>query len=280
MKKILFLTTLICFILGCSYQNKPKSDPIVATPTKPKNIASWIKDFPNINDSTAFIHSLKQSFEFHIDESPVQKEQEKITAFEKVKLYGSDKIYYIIEYDYVVGSGATSPWKYQFLLNTKGDLVKILAGYRFEVVSIFPNENPFLMLVLRTSKGNGGHEIYKVQSDTLINIYEGYFDYNLRTYDAHEDNKICKPNELNLTVKDYNKDGVNDISFKGNYVLISGLTPEGIWYDVYTKNGKTFTYSVDNPFKIFPVEFIFLYDKKTGYFKAKEDYAKKYEQYD
>ncbi|MDW9378702.1 hypothetical protein [Chryseobacterium sp. JV558] len=50
----------------------------------------------------------------------------------------------------------------------------------------------------------------------------------------------------------------------------------GFWYDNTTIDGKEINYSIDNPFKKIPVEYIFLYDQKTGHFKAKEDYAEKY----
>ena len=47
-------------------------------------------------------------------------------------------------------------------------------------------------------------------------------------------------------------------------------------FDSETINGKTITYSEENPFKKIPVEFVFLYDKQTGHFKEKENYTKKY----
>jgi hypothetical protein len=56
----------------------------------------------------------------------------------------------------------------------------------------------------------------------------------------------------------------------------TGQTKNGDWFDTETINGKEVTYSIDNPFKKIPVEFIFLYDKQTGHFKAKENYTEKY----
>ena len=235
-----------------------------------------VDDFPTIKDTAKFISDLRQNFKLEVDESPFQKANEKITTFKKVKIYGSDNDYFFIEYDYKDGCGAAFPYKYQLLLTTNGKLVKTLSGQRFEFVEIFKNKSPFLMTVIGTSKGNGGHEIYKISADTLENVYDGYFDYDVQTYDAHEDSKIYEPNELTLKIKDFNKDGFNDISFNGKIVLIQGRTKDGVWFDTETINGKEVTYSIDNPFNKISVEFIFLYDKQTGHFKAKENYTEKY----
>ncbi|MFT4523695.1 MAG: hypothetical protein ACI8ZN_002650 [Bacteroidia bacterium] len=119
----------------------------------------------------------------------------KITAYKKVKIYGSYEDYFFIEYDY--GCGSAFPWKYQLLLTTEGYLIETLSGLRFEFVEIYKNENPFLITVTATSKGNGGHELYKISADTLENVYESNLDYFARTYDAHEDNNLSSINILN-----------------------------------------------------------------------------------
>lgn len=164
------------------------------------------------------------------------------------------------------------PWKYQLLLTKEGKLVKTLTAQRFELVKIFPNQPPLLLVLMATAKGNGGHELYKVTGDTLENVYEGYDEYNVKTYDSHQENIVYKPNELILTIKDHNNDGYNDLSFKGDVLFIQGQTENGVWYDNEIINGKTVTYSADHPFKKIPVEFIFLYDHQSGRFKAKENY--------
>lgn len=277
MKTLLTLIILTLTTFGCSNKQTPKDEKSTVTETQVTDtIFKQVADFPIIKDTTKFIADLRQIFELEVDESPVQKANEKITTFKKVKIYGSDSDYFFIEYDYKVGCGAAFPYKYQLLLTTNGKLVKTLSGQRYEFIEIFKNENPFLMTVVGTSKGNGGHELYKISADTLENVYEGYFDYDVQTYDAHEDNKIYEPNELTLKVKDVNNDGFNDISFYGKTVLIQGQTKNGDWFDTETINGKEVTYSIDNPFKKISVEFIFLYDKQTRHFKSKENYTKKY----
>ncbi len=277
MKMLLTLTILTLTTFGCSNKQTPKDEKLTVTETQVTDtIFRQVADFPTIKDTTKFIADLRQIFELEVDESSVQKTNEKITTFKKVKIYGSDNDYFFIEYDYKAGCGAAFPYKYQLLLTTYGKLVKTLSGQRYEFIEIFKNENPFLMTVVGTSKGNGGQELYKISADTLENVYEGYFDYDIQTYDANEDNKISEPNELTLKVKDFNNDGFNDISFHGKIVLIQGQTKKGDWFDTETINGKEVTYSVDNPFKKIPIEFIFLYDKQSGHFKAKENYTEKY----
>ncbi|MFI2743368.1 hypothetical protein ACG2LH_11560 [Zhouia sp. PK063] len=278
MKTLLILIILTLTTFGCANKQTPKNEKLPETKSQEKTntIFRQVANFPTIKDTTKFIADLRQIFKLKVHESPVQKENEKITAYKKVKIFGSEKDFIFIEYDWNVGSMAEFPWKYQLLLTTDGKLVKTLSGQRFEFITIFPNNSPFLMIVTATAKGNGGHEIYKISADTLENVYEGYYNYDIKTYDAHEDNTIYEPNELALKVEDFNNDGFNDISFNGKIVFIRGQTKNGDWFDSETENGKTTTYSVDNPFKKIPIELIFLYDKKTGHFKAKENFNEKY----
>ena len=269
-KTVIILSVFALVISGC----KPKTTS--TSPIVESDFAMILLDFPTIKDTALFISNLRQTFNLEIYESLVQQESEKITIFKRVKLYGSNEDYFFIEYDWKAGSMAEYPYKYQLLLTTDGKLVKTFSAQRYDFVQIFPNQNPFLLIVVATAKGNGGHEIYKVSVDTLENVYEGYYDYKVRTYDAHQDESIYEPCELNLKIKDYNNDGFNDIAFVGKIVLIQGLTKNGIWFDSEIINGDTITYSVDNPFEKIPIEFIFLYNKATGHFKAKEDYAEIY----
>jgi hypothetical protein len=78
-------------------------------------------------------------------------------------------------------------------------------------------------------------------------VYEGYYDYNVQTYDAHEDGKVYQPHELKLAISDINNDGLNDIIFKGEVI-----------HEEKSKRPQ-------------PVAFVFLFDKLSGHFKAKEN---------
>lgn len=278
MKTLLMFMILALAAFDCTDKQAPGVEKlyVIEPEAKPDATFRQVADFPTIKDSTEFISDLRQIFGLEVDESPAQKQNEKITIYEKVQIYGSDNDYIFIEYDYGDGCGAAFPWKYQLLLTTDGKLVKTLSGLRFEFIEIFKNKNPFLLSVFSTSKGNGGHSLYQITADTLEDVYDCDLDYFVRTYDAHEDNSINEPEELTLKIKDFNQDGFNDISFNGKIVYIQGKTKNGDWFDSEKIKGKTITYSVDNTFKKIPVEFIFLYDKETGHFKAKENYTKKY----
>ncbi len=226
-----------------------------------------INTYPAIMDTAVFIQELKETFDLSIENTNL--EIEVITAFQKVKVFGSNETYYLIEYDYKIGSGAGYPWKYQLVLDETGKLIQLFSAQRCELVEVFPNENPFLLILNVTYKGNGYHELYVVQADTLENVLES----DINTYDIHEDMQIYRPGELTLTINDWNKDGVNDLSFKGNIIFLSGITDDGLDYDVTVIDGKSIPFTVDNPFKVKPVELIFLYNEKTKHFSAKEDYS-------
>ncbi|MEZ4799747.1 MAG: hypothetical protein R2809_08245 [Flavobacteriales bacterium] len=273
---ILIIVSLIAF--GCANNQTTEVDmlPDKKNQEKVDNIFHQVEDFPTIKDTAVFIADLKQFFGLDVDESNAQKELEEITTYEKVKLFGSDKEYFLLEYDYKVGCGAAYPYKYQIILDTKGHLVKVLNGLRYEFIEIFKGENPFLLVVSSTSKGNGGHDLFKLTNDTLENVFDNNQGYSVLTYDAHEDNAVNEPCELNLKIYDFNGDGYNDISFYGNILLLQGQTAEGDFYDAEIKNGKTIPFSSDNPFMKIPVEFVFLFDKQTGHFKTTENYTKKY----
>lgn len=219
-----------------------------------------ILEFPEIKDTPNFILELKQNCNLEIDDPFSNKANQTITAYRKIKIFGSNKEFIFLEYDYKDGSMASYPWKYQFLFSKDGKLIKLFGAQRFEFITIIDKQDPFLMTVLSTSKGNGGHEIYKFTSDTLESVFDGFLDYFPRTYDAHEDNNINEPHELKLTIVDENKDGFSDIIFSGKII-----------HNKYSN-------SIDdkNNNEIIPVKYIFLYDKLSGHFIEREDYSKKY----
>ncbi|MEG4904741.1 hypothetical protein, partial [Microcoleus sp. F10-A1] len=271
MKTLLTLTIFAFMTFGCSNKQTAKDEKltVIETQTTTDTTFRQVANFPTIKDTTQFIKELRQASHLEVHEIPVQKEKERITAYKKVKLYGSDKDFILIEYDWKVGSMAQFPWKHQLLLTTGGKLVKTLSGQRFDLITIFPNQNPFLLVVTATAKGNGGHEIYKVSADTLENVYEGYYDYAVQTFDAHEDLSVFAPNELKTEFLDDNKDGFNDIVFTGEKLMLGKYTSDSSWYDV--ENEKPFT--VKNPASRHFVNYIFLYDKQSGHFKAKSVYS-------
>lgn len=164
------------------------------------------------------------------------------------------------------------PWKYQLLINEEGRSIGTVSAERVRLVNIFPQQNPFLLALLVTGKGNGGHHLYAIKADTMENVYEGYYDYAIKTYDRHMDMAVFNPSELNIRFADNNHDGFNDIIFTGEKLMLGGFSKDSLWYDVLIKDGKEFHYSPESPAARIPIKFIFLYDQKTGHFKAKEPY--------
>lgn len=281
-KKLLCILLLLV-IISCDNKSRKIKKHVMALPDtiaasaknseietgKKTSNFSLVKDFPQIKDSLQFISQLLDACALHHDPGLY----EKITAYKKVKLYGSAEDYIFLEYDYGDGCTAAFPYKYQLLFSTAGKRIACISAIHYDFVEMIPNTNPFLLTLSATGHGNGGHEIYKVTQDTIVNILDGFFDYFPKTYDRNHDNTINEPFELNHTIKDYNNDGYNDIAFYGKVVLIQGRSPKGDWYDGETKKRKSITYSEDNPFKKIPVTFIFLYNTQTGHFTQKEDYS-------
>ncbi len=233
----------------------------------------WIKKYPVIDDTIVFIKALKENC--HLFSGPVEKES--INYIKKTRLYGSNKEFYLVEYDYHDGANCSYPWKNQLLFDNQGRLVKVLNDIRVDIVKIFPADNPFLISVSSTAHGNGWHTISCISSDTLKNVFDGFSGNRPQTYDNCEDNTVNEPNEFQYKITDANHDGYNDVVFYGKIVLIQGRTKNGDWYDGETINGKTVDYSVANPFKKIPAVFTFLFDSAKRYFIQQEDYAKKYQ---
>jgi len=265
-KLIFLIITIIIFSNyrnDISEKNEMPSNGLNLTDTVIKNdtlFFPFINDYPSIKDTVDFIKELRNCCKIEVAEN-LDKEnfKEDITKFEKNSIFGSEKKYYLIEYDYHNGYMAEFPSKYQLIFSENGKLIKKLWTIRYEIVEIFPNKNPFLLTVVSTSRGNGGHRIYKMSTDTLENVFEGFTDYFPRTYDAHENNNVNEPNELNIKISDTNKDGCNDLIFSGK--IVHNTLSNNI--DDKTNNIKV------------NVKFIFEYNKKTGHFVQKEDYSKK-----
>ena len=292
MRNIILFIVLILIFMGCNNINPIKKDTISVdsvskipndTIIKSDSIQSTffkqILDYPIINDTSNFIKSLIEFCNLSVEDNVKLNGYGVINSYKKVKLYGSNKDFIFIEYDYRDGCMATYPWKFQMIFTPDGKLIETLEGQRFEFVKIFPNLNPFLLIVVATAKGNGVHYVYKITADTTLeNVYEGYSSDAIQTYDAHQDMSVYKPNELKIQFIDENKDGYNDIIFTGKKLMLGKFTKDGFWYEVETINHKKeITYSVNHPGKIIPIRFVFIYNKKNGHFKAKEDYNKKYQ---
>jgi hypothetical protein len=262
-ESIILISFLICYLilrgsfstLRAIHEDLTRIEPIQ------ERTFNQVATYPLISDTAKFTQELRVKFGLEVCKFSEVHNVERITYYKKVILYGSENEFIFLEYSYSNGCMVGYPWKYQILLTNTGELIKILSGVRFEFVPIFPNNNPFLLIVNSTSKGNGGHEIYRISDNSLNNVLGRFTSSFPKTYDASQDYDIDEPNELNIKFSDVDGDGFNDIVFTGK-ILYNKL-----FNDVEDKA---------NNIEI-PVTFIFLYNSSSGQFYEKEDYSKKYQ---
>ncbi len=163
------------------------------------------------------------------EESPYKKS--KITQYKKVKIYGSDSTFILLEYYFGGISGINYPWKVQLVLTEAGDLVGKLYVEEVKMFKVFPKENPFLLGFYGGYRGNGGHVLLKVSADTLEHTLQDYNRGGLKTHDAYLDHLVYEPYELKLRVGDFNKDGFNDLVFSGKILQIQKRAENGDWIE-------------------------------------------------
>lgn len=210
------------------------------------------KYYPRVSDTFGFLKAIVENCYLYSNE----RSSKHLEKLKKIKLNGSDKDFYYIEYSYPISSNAEFPGRYQIILDDKGNLLKVLSAVRVDIIKIFPSEKKYLFALLSTAHGNGGHEIYKVTKDTLEQVYDGFLGNRPQTYSTGYDNEVNIPYELHHKFSDENNDGFNDIVFFGK-VRYSKI-------DLGTQD------------KTLPVKFVFLYNKTNGHFVEKEDYSEKY----
>ena len=224
-----------------------------------------VTQYPIISDSSAFIKRLK--INCHITPDVEYGHSiERITAFQKLKIYGSAREVYLLEYSWQKGSNVTFPWRYQLIFDQSGRLILSLSAIRFQLLSVFPKSDPFLLVLNSTYRGNGNHKLYRFKNGKMVNVLNYPRSFCVETYDADADETINIPNELKLNVTDVNNDGYNDLKFSGILALTMGISSDGTWYDSEIINNKLVEYSILNPYKKIPINVVFFYDSKTGLF--------------
>lgn len=280
------LLLLVLAIAGCSSENKDPArsvreegfiGPIFVEPEPeiPK-IFEAVANYPNIADSASFMAQLVKIFDLK-EESPFGKSE--ITQYKKIKIYGSDSTFILLEYYFGGVSGVYYPWKVQLVLTEAGDLVGKLHVEEVKMFKVFPGENPFLLGFYGGYRGNGGHVLLKVSADTLEHTLQDYNRGGLKTHDAHLDHLVYEPSELKLRVGDFNKDGFNDLVFSGKLLQIEGISEEGYTYPIYPDMENSHEYMLKNPIKKIPIRLIYHYNPETGHFEVSEDYKLKYAKY-
>jgi hypothetical protein len=203
-------------------------------------------------DTLNFIKKLEENC--HLYQS--RENSKTLDKFEKIKLNGSTKDFWFIQYSFPYSSNAEFPGKFQIILDSKGKLLKVLSAIKVEKVKIIPNENTYLFALSSTAHGNGGHDLFRINKDTIEQVYDGFLGYRPQTYNTGYDTEENIPNELNHKFIDDNKDGFYDLVFFGK-VRYSKI-------DLGTED------------KIENIKFVFLFNTTNGHFTEKEDYSEKY----
>ena len=229
----------------------PKPEPVEKSDyqTAPFEIEKY---YPKILDTADFIKALEENCHLYSNE----RSSKRLEKFKKIKLNGSAKDFYYIEYSNPLYSNAEFPGRHQVVLDNNGKLLKVITALRLDLVRILPTENPYLFALLATAHGNGGHEIFRINTDTIEQVYDGFLGYRPQTYSTGYGNDVNIPNELYHRFSDENNDGLNDVTFFGK-VRYSKI-------DLGTED------------KVASVKFIFFYNKGNGHFIEKEDYSEKY----
>ena len=210
------------------------------------------KYYSNKIDTSNFINALESNCNLYSSRDTSKT----LDKFQKIKLNGSKRFFYFIQFSFSVTSNVEFPGKFQIVLNEKGKLLKVVSAIRVDLVNVNRNENPYLFAFSSTAHGNGGHEIFRINNDTIEQVYDGFLGNRPQTYSTGYDNDENIPNELPHKFIDDNNDGLKDLMFYGK-VRYSKI-------DLGTDD------------KIADVKFIFLYNKTNGHFTEKEDYSEKY----
>lgn len=195
-----------------------KNDTIVSQ----KNIIlPEITQFPKIVNKKLLMEKLRKIIGLP-DIARFRLPVEEILNYRKFSIQGFNARLVLLEYRFADEEDAplsAFPYKCQFIFKEDGTLLKILYDYKYRFIKIFPNKKPFLITVSSTARGNGRHSVYKYENDSLVNIFDYGYLYIPKTYDAINCESIANiPAELKIMIKDYNKDGFNDLIFTGTII--------------------------------------------------------------
>ena len=128
------------------------------------------KYYPKVSDTFNFIKALEENCHLYSNE----RNSKSLDKFKKIKLNGSTKDFYYIEYSYPISSNSEFPGRYQIVLDNKGKFLKAISAVRLDIVKILPTENPYLFAFLSTAHGNGGHDIFRINEDTVEQVFDGF----------------------------------------------------------------------------------------------------------
>lgn len=223
-----------------------------------------VQDCPIVKDSTVLLKDIE---EFSKISSNTQltncgSDNLKILTYKKIKINGSKDHFVLLEYEYKDGLPEYFPWRHQLILDSNGKLVEHLTANSVQLLKVSFNEDPYLLALIVHRRGMGGHQLLKMQKGKLEKVFDSYdLHFKPETYNAYKSSYYNDPFEMNMSIKDDNKDGFNDLIFTGKII--------------YNGRGNSVEDDLKNN-KNIDVKMIFQFDKKTGRFISKEDYAKKY----
>ncbi len=244
----------------------------------PAGCFDFVKTYPFIHDSTNFINCLKTVYGLPSADPTYKEAKETISRFDRIKLEGCQEYVYIVEYSCKIGPMIWYPFKDQLVFNQKGRLLGTFHCVRYDTLRLFKDQNPYLLTVISTPHGNGWHVVYRCNGDSLIESFSTE-NRKISTFGGFESKGIYEPRELTIKIIDENNDSFNDIEFSGKIKFTQALNNEGFWYDCanFEKNEKgdfMHCYDEDNPWKVVPVRYVFIYDQKQKRYFPKEDYVK------
>ena len=121
------------------------------------------KYYYNKIDTLNFTKALKSNCNLYSS----RETSKTLDTFQKIKLLGSKKFFYFIQRSFSVTSNVEFSGKFQIILNEKSKLLKVLSAIRVDLVNVNQNENPYLFAFFSTAHGNGGHETFRINNDTI-----------------------------------------------------------------------------------------------------------------
>jgi hypothetical protein len=236
MKTIFFTIFIVLFLAACKKESKLNYDhvnfdalrgqenyqPDTTEEEVPnllnKVVLPEIREFPKIANKKLLMEKLRKLI--GLTDTTMHFPEEEILNYRKVDIRGSKAKLVLLEYRYAKDWASVEfPWKCQFIFKEDGALIETLNGYKYRFINIFPDEKPFLVIINSTARGNGSHSIYKFSNDSLINMLNYSVLFFPKTYDEISCESFANvPAELKITVKDYNKDGYNDLIFTGSII--------------------------------------------------------------
>jgi hypothetical protein len=143
---------------------------------------------------------------------------------------------------------------YQLIFDLKGHLLYEDSASQASLLKIWADQAPLLMTLVQDCKHQGQHHFFKYEKGMMIDIFNVLMESTPATFDqdAESDGFIYKPHQLAIKLEDHNKDGWNDLVFKGQKLILKG--PDDKKYNEWY------------PYKREKLEYVFLFQKNEDWF--------------